>query len=402
MFRTYFVLSALVVGASAFTLSDDVMARALYDSDPYQKNPPVLQQIVAPAYGAVGHRVGRMVLCVNNNGTFGTGFSNSTTDFFTEQVIPSCEFPKNSNTRYLYAGSFWIGAVVGRDTLVSTAATGWSWIREFAPDMVGFGEIEKKSISSIEPAMREGAVSEEDYIMVYYDTLTDGVPRDWSGRPHIPLNIEVTQRSYAWSYSYAEDFVLFDYSVRNIGHSRLEDAYMGIYVDADVYFGQDPGSNRGYTDDICGFIEALPKLYGGCQFWDTVNIAWISDNDGDPDNGVYDDESVPNVTGTRIIRTPAEVLDVSFNWWISNSDASLDFGPRERSGVGRWQEDYRDFGTGGLGTPMGDANCYYQLINQEFDYDQVYTASISLLDTLWLPPPSDLAGNFADGYDTRY
>ncbi|UCD63268.1 MAG: hypothetical protein JSW34_11025 [Candidatus Zixiibacteriota bacterium] len=356
---------------------------------------------ISSADGTVAHRVGRMVLAVTNNGTFGNGFANSNVDFFTNELVLSCEYPRGSNTKYLFAGAFWVGAVVGRDTLVSTAATGWSWIREFNPDEAPFGEIVKRSISSIDNDLSRGAISEEDYIVVYTDTITEGVEQDYFGRPHIPLNIEVTQNSYAWSYSYAEDFVLFDYRVKNIGSNRLEKVYMGIYVDADVYFGQD-NSTRGYADDICGFVEAFPHEYEGCEFYDTVNIAWIADNDGDPDGGAFTDMSVRHVTGSRIVRTPADSLDVSFNWWISNTSSVLDFGPRERAGAGRLQEDFRDFRTGGLGTPEGDVNQYYLLRNMEFDYDQIYTASIGPADTLWLYPLQELAGDFADGFDTRY
>jgi hypothetical protein len=352
------------------------------------------------AYGVVSHRIGRMVLSVRNDGTFGAGFG-SQFDFFTGEPILSCEYPKGSNTHYLWAGAFWIGAVVGRDTLVSTAVTSMGFAQEFAPDQVGLGEIVSRSIISADPALREGAVSEEDYIMVYTDTGTTGIDLDYFGRPHIPLNIEVTQRSYAWSYSYAEDIVLFDYTIRNIGNERLDNVYMGIYVDGDVFFGQSYNT-YGMLDDICGFIESLPVWYRDCVFWDTVNIAWIADNDGDPEGGAYGEQSVPHVTGTRIVRTPADSLSVSFNWWIGNYDPALDFGPRERANVGRWQEDFRDFGTGGLGTPWGDVNRYYQMRNMEFDYDQVYTASIGSADSLWLAPLPELAGDFADGYDTRY
>jgi hypothetical protein len=146
----------------------------------------------------------------------------------------------------------------------------------------------------------------------------------------------------------------------------------------------------------------LPGEYGGCQFEDTLNIAWIADNDADPEGGAYGVMSVPGVTATRVVRTPNDSLDISFNWWIANDNSSLDFGPRERPGVGEWQEDFRDFGTGGLGTPSGDRNKYYMLRNREFDYDQALTARINVIDTLWLPPPTENAGTYADGFDTRY
>ncbi|NOY87772.1 MAG: hypothetical protein GXO93_00065, partial [FCB group bacterium] len=354
-----------------------------------------------PKYEIVSHHIGNIVLAINNNGTFGTGFAAGVLiDHFTGETVPSCEFPKNSHIRYLFAGAFWVGAVVGRDTLVSVAADGWSFTKEFNPGPND--TIIKRSITHPNAPGYDKAISEEDYIMKYNDTITQDIEPDYFGRPHIPLNIEVTQRSFAWSYPYAKDFVLFDYSIKNIGINKLKNVYMGIYVDGDVYFEGGANQNSGYNDDICGFIETIPADFKGCQYIDTVNIAWIADNDGDPvAQTTFNEQSPTGVTGTRIIRTPADTLDVSFNWWISNTP-SLDFGPREQGGKGRWKEPFRDFGTGGLGTPEGDVNKYYMMRNMEFDYDQVYTASILPTDTLWMLPPQDRAGDYADGFDTRY
>jgi len=258
-----------------------------------------------PKYEIVSHHIGNIVLAINNNGTFGTGFAAGVLiDHFTGQTVPSCEFPKNSHIRYLFAGAFWIGAVVGRDTLVSVAADGWSFTREFNPGPND--TIIKRSIIHPDAPGYDKAISEEDYIMKYNDTITQDIEPDYFGRPHIPLNIEVTQRSFAWSYPYAKDFVLFDYSIKNIGISKLKNVYMGIYVDGDVYF--EGGTNTsGYNDDICGFIETIPADFKGCQYIDTVNIAWIADNDGDPiAQTTFNEQSPTGVTGTRIIRTPAD------------------------------------------------------------------------------------------------
>ncbi len=354
-----------------------------------------------PAQAIVAHRIGKIVLSVNNNGTFGKGFAGGVPqDFFTGEAVPSCEYPKGSNIDYLFAGAFWIGAVVGRDTLVSVGADGWSSVMEFHPDAPPFGYPIKRSITYPDAPGYQDAISEEDYIMMYSDTLTANIEPDYFGRPHIPLDIEVTERSYAWSYSYAEDFVLFDYSVRNFGTSKLENVYMGLYVDADVYF--QGNSSTGYNDDICGFIEKDNIKEGKYEIEQTVNIAWIADNDGDPMGGHFNEQSPNGVTGMRIVRTPADTLDVSFNWWISNGAGALDFGPRERSFMGRLKEEFRDFRTGGLGTPEGDVNKYYLMRNQEFDYDQPYSAAIQPNDTLWMTPPQENAANYADGFDTRF
>ncbi|MEA3297723.1 MAG: hypothetical protein U9R56_07660, partial [candidate division Zixibacteria bacterium] len=343
----------------------------------------------SPAHCIAGHRIGQIVLAVNNNGTFGTGFRVQSQDCFTGEGVPSCEYPKGSNVEYLFAGAFWIGAVVGRDTMVSLGADGWSHVREFFPDELPFGKMTYRSNINPDKPEYEGAVSEEDYISVYTDTFTEGIGTDAFGRPHVPLHIEVTEASYAWSYSYAEDFVLFDYKIRNIGSKKLKDVYMGVYVDADVCF--DCTGTNGYADDLCGFLRTYPTQYGTCNYTDTVNIAWIADNDGDPGAMI----SAPHVTATRIVRTPSDSLDVSFNWWISNSASAKDFGPRHRKNL-------RDLGTGGLGTPEGDVNKYHFLSNNEFDYDQAYTAVIDASDTLWLYPNQDEAPSFAKGYDTRY
>ncbi|MEW5922774.1 MAG: hypothetical protein AB1746_02170, partial [Candidatus Zixiibacteriota bacterium] len=364
--------------------------RALYDIGEAER---VVGKIStdAPYVEAYAHTVGRIGLAINNQGHFGTGFLAS------DGGLPSCQYPYPSQQEYLFAGSFWIGAVVGRDTLVSVGADGWQLTREFWPDTYPRGEIETRSITN---AADVDAISEQDFIAIYTDTLTDPgyVDNDpIDGRPHMPLNIEVTQRSYAWSYSYAEDFVLFDYSIKNVGRRTLNGTYMGIYVDADV---KTKGSQEGFDDDICGFKQSIPAEFG-CGFIDTINIAWISDNDGKQSNTdvcPFSTNALVAVTASRVVRTPSDSLKYSFNWWISNGDAAQDFGPRK---AGTLDDPFRDFG-GYLGTPEGDRNKYYIMRHEEFDYDQLFTALDHTAEG-WLPRPTGAnAVNFADGYDTRY
>ena len=384
-------LTVLALALAALIVSEG-HARMQYDRDDF-KNDSRKKASFAPAHCIAAHRVGKLVLSVNNNGTFGDGFRAApASDCFNGEGVPSCEYPKNSGSKYLFAGAFWIGAVVGRDTLVSFGADGWSGATEFFPDESPFGDMKHRSIKDPSSPLYEGAISEEDYISTYSDTITEGVANDYFGRAHRPLWIGVNEASYAWSYSYAEDFVLFDYKITNIGWQTLKDVYMGIYVDADVWGnGADP--DAGAQDDVCGFLYQYPDTCANCEFVDTVYTAWIADNDGDfSGSGVG--QPVPNVTATRIVRTPQDSLDVSFNWWISDTPA-LDFGPRRK-------DNYRDFRTGGRGTPEGDVNKYFILRNREFDYDQVRTAVIQPTDSVWEYPPQEQAPGFADGEDTRY
>ncbi|MCM2270981.1 MAG: hypothetical protein NDJ18_00280 [candidate division Zixibacteria bacterium] len=393
------VLLALALTALVASLASARTADAPSDQ------PRNLQTVstVAPAYCLTMHNVGKMVLGVTNYAIFGSGSGSivgSGQDCFTGATVPSCEYPKGSNAWYLYSGSFWIGAVKGEDTLVSTGSDGWIFgRREFNPyDRATQPRDTMKLRSIIDPGAPEFelAVSEQDLIARYTDSFTTGVTglgTDFlDGRNHRPLFIDVTQRSYAWSYSYAEDFVLFDYTITNASNERLNNIYMGLYVDADV---GEANSYDAAQDDVCGFLYDIPSppvFSGGCDYFrDTVFIAWIADNDGDLSKML----PVPHITGGRVIRTPAESLEVSFNWWVGNTNPTLDFGPQMRRNI-------RDLGTGGKGTPEGDRNKYFFLRNKEFDYDQIFTASIGIEDTLWDYPNQALAGALSTAFDTRY
>lgn len=351
----------------------------------------------SPNFQFVRHKVGKMNLTVTNFGTFGLGYLGSAV--IDGEIALSCEYPSNSNIEYLFAGALWIGAVVGRDTLVSVGRDGWNNVSELFPNAGVAGAIEMRSNLRTSPDYHPDAISEQDFICRFTDTISNSSlagedPHD--NRPHIPLYISVEQRSYSWSYDYAEDFVLFDYSLTNIGQFPINDMYIGIYVDAVAYHKSIEAT--GYTDDICGFRRTVATPAEFCIAEDTVNLAWIADNDGDPVGGAWIHTSPTGVTGTRVIRTPSQELSYSFNWWISNRNASFDFGPRK---AGDDDDPFRAFGSH-LGTPTGDKNKYYILSHSEFDYDQLFSAIPHTAEGYLPPPPLNQAADFADGFDTRY
>jgi hypothetical protein len=335
-----------------------------------------------------------MVLPVDNTGVFGryvVGDNPPSSCFIGDEIFPGCRFPKADGASYLWGGSFWIGAVVGRDTLVSIGADCWGGSgKEMFPESAPAGEIVYRSTKDPTKPRFQGAISEQDFIMTYYDTCQGECPGMYAdrtdGRSHRPLGVEVTQRSYVWSYPWAENFILFDYSIRNISQNRLKKVYLGIYVDSDV---------NGFVDDICGFKSTLPSSYGRssrCQYDDTVNIAWVADNDGDPENGIF---QCPDIMGVRMIRAPEAEMEVAFNWWASDYNSKLDFGPQL---IGR----FRDLGEGqAQGTPLGDRNKYWYLSNGEHDYDQVYSDSPDNHGSGYTHPRY-FGADIAHGGDTRY
>jgi hypothetical protein len=352
----------------------------------------------SPNWGIELHKINNLWLAVSNGGTFGAGQPGSYIDPETGLPGPSCEYPAGSDVHYLYIGALWAGAIVGRDTLVSVGFDGYYLISEFWPDPGESGSIIRRSSMKTSIDYSPDAVAEQDFICSFTDTLVDP---GWTGedpidnRPHMPLGLEVQQRSYGWSYDYAGDFILFDYTLRNINRFPIKQLYLGVYLDPDIYHKS--RQSGGWGDDITGFLNAIPSE-GAPGYLDTVRIAWTADNDGDPStmNNVFDFSSATALTGTVVLRTPNPDLKYAFNWWVASGDPRHDWGPRK---AGTEEHPYRDFGFG-LGSPNGDRNKYYILSSNEFDYDQLESA-LSHTNQGWLPPTSN-AAVFADGADTRY
>src|SRR5574341_1519675 len=322
------------------------------------------------------HNVGNIWLSITNYGQFGADEGRSIRDACTGLFAPSCQFPAGSGVEYLFKGAIWIGAVVNdSDTLVSVGFDGWQNVFEMpASNTVPIisrtvrpaGYRYGSCVTDYDSAQ---AISELDFIGVYYDSVTRGeiVPPDPLDGPHLPLFVEVTQKSYSWSYDYAKDFVLLDYFIKNIGTSKLTNLFMGIYIDADVYNPDVDGG--GFRDDICGFRLAVTSTLGP-PYEDTINGAWIADNDGltlaRAEGGVFRDNMSPTgVTGTRVVRSPKEDIGYSFKWWVSNGNPALDFGPWTKANLARRPNYFAPFNQSG--TPEGDRSKYFIMSNNEFD-----------------------------------
>ncbi|KPL00601.1 MAG: hypothetical protein AMJ91_04135, partial [candidate division Zixibacteria bacterium SM23_73_3] len=221
------------------------------------------------------HRVGLMHFCVTNWGFFGSqgrdlnesqgGCFNPNPD--EDLPAPSCEYPPGSDLEYLFQGGLWIGALVDDHPYVTVACDGWQWIYEMWSDAGENGAIRERSIRPSAPCYSPDAISEQDIIAVYTDTSAD-IPLspwkpeevDWDGRKHFPLDLQVTQRSYSWSYEYAEDFVLIDLILKNIGVKKIREMYMGLYIDADCgHIDENPYGDYGAQDDICGFQHVITR-----------------------------------------------------------------------------------------------------------------------------------------------
>ncbi|MEE9554794.1 MAG: hypothetical protein V3W18_10895, partial [candidate division Zixibacteria bacterium] len=387
-------------------LSQPAAAKLRSSEDPGRPSPPA-KPAALPNVQLRVHDVGKLWLSITNFGFFGSqdGEFDDSGGYYL--IAPGCEFPGGSNIQYLFQGALWIGAEVDTvdnfgnptlDTLVSVGHDGWWDIAELYPVVPPEGAIGVRSLrpSDAYPyGDTADAISEQDYIAVYTDTVTNPSVVNPDGndqRAHLPLGIEITQKSYSWSYEYAEDFVLFDYDITNIGERNLSNLWIGLYIDADV--AHSSISFQGAQDDISGFDSVYTSPEGNRTY---INTAYIADNDGDVYEGAFDYASPRGLSGVRVVRTPSDSLEYGFNWWISNSSSNYDWGPQTQENFNKWGI----FPGGGMGTPGGDKAKYQVMSNNEFDYDQIWCALSRWTQEGWISPSSQ-ANDLANGYDTRY
>jgi len=384
---------------------------------PAGDNPPSsgMSLVDEPAYCNTFHNVGKLKLAVSNVGRpggfvmkerYGDGYGGCFEIINWDAPQWVCEYPKQTGLEHLHSAALWVGAIVGIDTLVTSGEDDWWGRSEFAPDFAPSGQMERRSILDPESPEYEGAHSEQDIIAVYYDTLESLHRWAWGSRRPKPIGIKVTQKSYAWSYQYAEDFVLYDLKIENMDYRPLKDVYIGLFVTSSVGFA------GGYGDDICGFLRTFPS-HRGCEFDDTLNLAWAADADGDwyeyvpPRRWLYRAErlwyggatwllsrSIFSVAGTEILRSPSADWDLSYNWWTWGWGGT-DFGPQSR-------DHYRRFESGGTGVPYTDAEKYFVMSNEEFDYDQVRTGRIAPGHQTWPYPGPEIADGVAQGGGMQY
>ncbi len=321
-----------------------------------------------PAHSAT-HETDEVRATFNDNGTFGAGFG-------TAPSAPSFEAPPGSDVEYLYGGAIWIGGVVAGDTLVSVGADGWQSTHEMFPSGWPSASMNEVECYGDLIVPYGDTFSFQSFRTTFTDTVTAGVDDDFSGRPHIPMNVELTLRSHSYE---PMPVVWYDLIVTNIGDHSIEDAYIGLYVDADIGGGGD-NICQVWPDDLAGSLQEY-------------ELAYIIDNDG---NFYWIGcDSAPRPFAAKFLKTSFESQSANFNWWVSSADSSQDFGPRQKSNPCQ-------FPGGGTGTPEGDIAKYCLMSYPEWDYDQAFTSTIAPDDPVWELPPSDTLADFSMGSDIKF
>jgi hypothetical protein len=249
------------------------------------------------------HNVGNLWVNITNLGVVGNPWKSLSTD-------PSAQFPPGSGVEYLYGAGIWVGAKIGNDPTphVSTALyqtefrpstfpidtiyesyEGYPGGTRFDNDDLDFDEfgdsLEDEEIHDGKDNDMDGeidedfaAISQQMFTCVYRDDTSEALN---TFAEHVPMGLEVVQRSFAWGVPGSDNFVGMEFTIKNDGKRDLSDVYLGFFCDADA--GPEHMENF-WTDDRAGLVLIDTTLEGGkgeCDERLRLMVGQTHDADGD-------------------------------------------------------------------------------------------------------------------------
>jgi len=231
--------------------------------------------------------VGKIGLMISNVGTIGRpNVQNNTSG------PPSMEYPINSGVEHLFESGLWIGARVNGQTLVSTAAidnpSGYS-TGGAGYEFTASGGITEKSKLSSSNVYSSNAISHQDFITNFTDknVIVPGTTIPIQEHTN-PLGAQVHLETYTWNYSFADYFVICNYTITNTSSNKWDSVWLGNWSDLvvrNVNVTQETGTafyNKGgggfspnysalYAYEVLGDDILFTQSYGALQF---LGIKW--------------------------------------------------------------------------------------------------------------------------------
>jgi len=239
---------------------------------------------------------------------------------------PAFEWPGGSGNHYLWEGGIWIG---GKDQDGGIhCVTQFFNEEEFQPTFAADDTVCLYNSShpyfqhrpNINPMLLGSQISAEDTYAEY-----DDLDVSKHGIDQSPLGIKVIERTYKWTASYNDDFIIFDYQIINIGldtdqdlaadtQQKLSGVYIGMWLDADV-----SESAGGYL-----YLDDLTAYYADKQ------ISYIYDGDDPylPGNDEGENGLSLGYVYARLLKSSSGPDSVSYSephshsWWILGNDPS--------------------------------------------------------------------------------
>lgn len=264
------ILISICLATAGFLFGADKDARSLQKPVSVQDDP--IQPI-----NSKYHYIGRIWSRVTNFGKTGDDSYEGRTPSGDWPNVPAQypflggEFPTEgrSGNSYLYRGSLWLSAKV-----------------DDVPHVTQPEDNEYSPIDSVH-AIYPGERGQFETSTKYYDVKVPGSPG------HFPLGLEITEKTYSWPESYRFDFIIYEFTIKNVGIDTdgdgypdtprdLQDFYFTWRQDGDVSKLSDWPTEGPYVneDDLAGINSSwdfLEKMYFGS---DPANGSWADVDHG--------------------------------------------------------------------------------------------------------------------------
>jgi hypothetical protein len=255
--------------------------------------------------------VGNIAITVTNFGVIGHGFR-------LWPIQPSFQYPRGSGIEHLFVGGLWVGANTPNGIRVTTAAVDVGSLRSGA--MRGFEfttgvdsrVIERSSLPD-NKYFHPDAISHQDFLADFSDTnTTNPNQRNEPILDHTPMGIAVHLETYAFNYSFADNFVIFNYWIKNVSSGDLDSVYVSMYGDLVV-------RNTNITPPTAG-TPFFNK--GGVGYIDSLRLGYAYDYNGD--GGEADTYGAFKFLGS----TPHKATTSYQTWQFSNTTEPTYFYPQ--------------------------------------------------------------------------
>lgn len=151
------------------------------------------------------HKIGMLWNTVTNYGEIGQGH-------YATNRSPSCEWPAGSGNQYLFSGCIWLSGGYDKGGIIKYSVLNQR-DDEYAP---------LDSIHIYKPGER----GEQETYTKYWDVYQ---PQSKSGDD--PLGLTIKERTYAWSNPLADDFIIAEYTIKNVGVDSNGDYVPDVFRD---------------------------------------------------------------------------------------------------------------------------------------------------------------------------
>lgn len=297
--------------------------------------------------------IGDLRVNITNHGLIGSQYSAG----FTYSHASSGEWPGGTGNEYLWGAGLWVGATRSGAASVTTG----QYDRELRPSdklmdtiyearagIVQRPTLQIKSTGKRRPTYfsdDDGDGLEDEEILNGLDDDGDGQVDEDFGQlgdqmftctmfdnlrlvqeiypEHNPLDLKVVQKAFSWDLGLKQNIVGLDFTVSNIGHERLDDVYLGFYVDCDIQ-RRNAGTNQ--PDDLAGCFSGIIRAED--SFFYRVEMGYMWDGaEEDPLPGYFGALLCNHKTAFDGVTAPFYPKINSFQIFATNASVNQDGEP---------------------------------------------------------------------------